>query len=75
MRLFLYEPAFRRMQAQIHAICPQAQPILLTKDSQIFQDGKPLRPEEVRADVAYISVDIFFASAAKTYFSTIENGP
>jgi phosphoglycerate dehydrogenase-like enzyme len=75
MRLFLYEPAYRRMQAQIQAICPQAQPILLTKDGQIHQDGKLLRPEEVRADVAYISVDIFFASAAKTYFSTIENGP
>ncbi|MSP43594.1 MAG: hypothetical protein EXR08_09560 [Alphaproteobacteria bacterium] len=75
MRLFLYEPTYRRLQKQIHDICPQTQPILVTRDGQIVKDGKQLRPDEVCADVAYISVDTFFATAAKTYFSTIEKGP
>lgn len=75
MRLFLYEPTYQRMKAQIHAICPQAQPILSTRDNQILENGKEVRPEEVRADVAFISADVFFSPAARTYFSAIQNGP
>ncbi len=75
MQLFIYEPAYRRLQGQIHAICPQVRPILMMPDSRILQDGKELSPEDVRPDVAWISTDVFFSPAARDFLLQMIKGP
>lgn len=75
MQLFIYEPAYRRIQQQIHDICPQVRPILMTPDSRIHQDGKELSPEEVRPDAAWISTDVFFSPAARDFLLLLVKGP
>ncbi|MFZ5929819.1 MAG: NAD(P)-dependent oxidoreductase [Pseudomonadota bacterium] len=75
MQLFIYEPAYRRIQEQIHAICPHVRPILMMPDSRILQDGGELSPEEVRPDAAWISTDVFFSPAARDFLLTLIKGP
>ncbi len=75
MQLFIYEPAYRRIQEQIHAICPHVRPILMMPDSRILQDGRELSPEEVRPDAAWISTDVFFSPAARDFLLTLIKGP
>lgn len=75
MQLFIYEPAYQRIREQIHAICPQVRPILMTPDSRILQDGKELSPEKVRPDAAWISTDVFFSPAARDFLVTLIKGP
>ncbi len=75
MQLFIYEPAYRRLATQIHAICPQVRPILMTSDSRILQDGKQLNPEEVRPDIAWISTDVFFSPAGRDFLLLLVKGP
>lgn len=75
MQLFIYEPAYRRIQQQIHAICPQVRPILMTRDSVILQDGKVMQPEDIRPEAAWISTDVFFSPAAKQFLLQLVKGP
>lgn len=75
MQLFIYEPAYRRIQQQIHAICPQVRPILMTRDSVILQDGKVVQPEEIHPEAAWISTDVFFSPAAKQFLLQLVKGP
>jgi phosphoglycerate dehydrogenase-like enzyme len=75
MQLFIYEPAYRRIQQQIHAICPQVRPILMTRDSVVLQDGKVMQPEEIHPEAAWISTDVFFSPAAKQFLLQLVKGP
>lgn len=75
MQLFIYEPAYRRLQDQIHAICPHVRPILMMPDSRILQDGRELSPEEARPDAAWISTDVFFSPAARDFLLLLVKGP
>lgn len=75
MQLFIYEPAYRRLQSQIHAICPQVRPILIYKDCRVEQDGRELPPGEFHPDAAWISTDLFFSPAARDFFRLLLGGP
>lgn len=75
MQLFIYEPAYQRLKQQIHAICPQVRPLLMTPDSRILQDGKEVSSDAVRPDAAWISTDVFFSPAAREFLLQLVKGP
>lgn len=74
MQLFIYEPAYRRLQDKIHAICPQLRPILMTTDSRILQDGKEVTAQDVHPEAAWISTDVFFSPAGRDFLLLLMKG-
>lgn len=75
MQLFIYEPAYRRLQAQIHAICPDVRPILMGDDCRIVLEGRELTPEEFCPDIAWISTDVFFTPATRDFLGLLAKCP
>lgn len=75
MQLFIYEPAYLRIQEQIHAICPRIRPLLMTRDGVVLQDGKIIKPEDIHPEAAWISTDVFFSPAAKEFLLQLVKGP
>ncbi len=75
MQLFIYEPAYQRLKDQIHAICPQICPLLMTRESIILRDGKEVNPEQLQPEVAWISTDVFFSPAARAFLLQLVKGP
>ena len=74
MHLFIYEPAYRRLQSQIHAICPQVRPILIYRDCRVELEGRELPPSEFHPEAAWISTDLFFSPAARDFFRLLLGG-
>lgn len=75
MQLFIYEPAYQRLKQQIHTICPQVRPLLMTRDSILMQDGQVVNPEQAQPEAAWISTDVFFGPAARAFLLQLIQGP
>ena len=67
MKLFIFEAAYRRLEAEIHAICPAVEPYLMAADGTITLHGKPLASEDVTPEIAWISTDLFFQGPSRDF--------
>lgn len=59
MRLLIYEPAWRRLSAQIEDIAPDLEPVVMDKTGALTLDGQPVTIEDARLDAAWTSSDIW----------------
>ena len=67
MKLFIFDAAYRRLEAEIQMICPAVEPYLMAPDGTITLHGKPLVAEEVTPEIAWISTDLFFQGPSRDF--------
>lgn len=74
MRLLIFEPSYRRLQAQIDAM-PGVEPLVLGAGGTVVGDGRTLSPDEIDADAAWTNADVFFSPEARAFMVTMLKSP
>ena len=75
MRLLIYEPSFRRIEAQIAELGPAVEPLLVTTSGEVTSNGAVLAPESVDADAAWTNADVFFSPVARAFMVAMLKSP
>ncbi|MDE2488616.1 MAG: hypothetical protein KGO51_14575, partial [Alphaproteobacteria bacterium] len=65
MRLLIYEPSFRRLEAAISRLGGRVEPILMGDDGSLRLGGAPTTLEDARAEAAWANNETFFGPAAR----------
>ena len=75
MRLLVYEPAYRRLEAEIAAHGDVIEPLLMDASGAVTLRGEGLASEAVRPDVGWVNGDLFGAKAFRAYLAALLNAP
>ena len=75
MRLLIYEPSFRRLEADIVAYRPAVEPLLMSADGQITLDGQPVAVDDARPDAAWMNADLWAGKAGRDFAVAILKAP
>ena len=67
-RLILFEPAYRRVKAELQRLAPDLELALVSTEGAITLDGKPLDDEAAQPDWGWFSADSGFGAAGRTLF-------
>ena len=67
-RLVLFEPAHRRVAAELERLAPDLELALVSPESAITLAGAPISDEAVQADWGWFSADSGFGPAGRTLF-------
>jgi phosphoglycerate dehydrogenase-like enzyme len=74
MRLLIYEPSYRRLQAQIDAV-PGVESLVFGKDGAVTLSGAAAPAEAVDADAAWTNADVFFSPVARAFMVAMLKSP
>lgn len=74
MRLLIYEPSYRRLQAEIDAI-PGVEVLAMDASGGITRNGKTVASEDVDAEAAWTNADVFFSAVARTFMVAMLKSP
>jgi phosphoglycerate dehydrogenase-like enzyme len=75
MRLLIYEPSFRRLEAEIAALGPAVEPLLMSTAGEVTLNGAPVSAEAVNADAAWTNADVFFSPVARAFMVAMLKSP
>lgn len=75
MRLLIYEPSFRRLEAAISRLGGRVEPILMGDDGSLRLGGAPTTLEDARAEAAWANNETFFGPAARDYSLAMLKSP
>jgi phosphoglycerate dehydrogenase-like enzyme len=75
MRLLIYEPSFRRLEAEIAALGPAVEPLLMSAAGEASLHGAPVAAEEVAAEAAWTNADVFFGPAVRPFMVAMLKSP
>lgn len=75
MRLLIYEPSFRRLEAEIAALGPAVEPMVMNAAGEVRLGGEPLALEAVAADAAWTNADVFFSPAVRPFMIAMLKSP
>jgi len=75
MRLLIYEPSFRRLEAEIAALGPAVEPLLVSRAGEVTLHGRALPPEAVEAEAAWTNADVFFSPVARQFMVAMLKSP
>ena len=75
MRLLIYEPSFRRLQAEIAALGAGVEPLLVTDAGEIRLDGRAVSEDEAAADIGWVNADVFFGPASRQFMVALLKSP
>jgi phosphoglycerate dehydrogenase-like enzyme len=59
MRLLIYEPAYRRLKAELEAIAPGLEAVVMDDAGALSLDGAPISLDDAALDAAWTSTDLF----------------
>jgi phosphoglycerate dehydrogenase-like enzyme len=74
MRLLIYEPSYRRLQAQIDAV-PGVEALVVDATGAVTLNGAPMPAEAVDADCAWTNADVFFSPVARAFMVAMLKSP
>ena len=75
MRLLIYEPSFRRLEAEIAALGPAVEPLLMSRAGDVTLNGAPVAADAVNADAAWTNADVFFGPVARAFMVSMLKSP
>ncbi len=75
MRLLIYEPSFRRLEAEIAALGPAVEPLLMSASGEVSLHGGPVPEDQVAADAAWTNADVFFSPVARAFMVAMLKSP
>jgi len=75
MRLLIYEPSFRRLEAEIAALGPAVEPLIMSGSGEVSLNGAPVASETVNADAAWTNADVFFSPVARAFMVAMLKSP
>jgi phosphoglycerate dehydrogenase-like enzyme len=75
MRLLIYEASFRRLEAEIAALGPAVEPLLMSASGEVTLNGAPVAPEAVEAEAAWTNADVFFSPVARAFMVAMLKSP
>lgn len=75
MRLLIYEPSFRRLEAEIAALGPAVEPLLMSATGEITLHGSPVTADEAAAEAAWTNADVFFGPAVRPFMMAMLKSP
>lgn len=75
MRLLIYQPSFRRVEAGIAALGPAVEPLLVDETGAIRLHGRPVEVENAQADAAWAAGDVFFSPASRPFMTALLKSP
>jgi phosphoglycerate dehydrogenase-like enzyme len=75
MRLLIYEPSYRRLEAEILALGPVVEPLVMAPSGEVTLHGQPVPAEQVGAEAAWTNADVFFGSCARTFMVAMLKSP
>lgn len=75
MRLLIYEPSFRRLEAEISALGPAVEPLLMSASGEVSLHGAAVPEDQVAAEAAWTNADVFFGPAARAFMVAMLKSP
>jgi phosphoglycerate dehydrogenase-like enzyme len=75
MRLLIYEPSFRRIEAEVAALGPAVEPLLMSNSGEVTLHGAPVAADAVNADAAWTNADVFFSPVARAFMVAMLKSP
>jgi len=75
MRLLIYEPSFRRLEAEIAALGPAVEPLIMSGSGEVTLNGEAVAADAVNADAAWTNADVFFSPVARTFMVAMLKSP
>jgi phosphoglycerate dehydrogenase-like enzyme len=73
MRLLIYEPSYRRLQAAIHAAGGDIEPVLMSETGDLTLDGRAVTLEAAAVEAAWASNDVWLGRVARDFSRTLRN--
>jgi phosphoglycerate dehydrogenase-like enzyme len=74
-RILIYEPSYRRLQAEIDRHGGNLELLLMQPDGSILRDGAPVSAEEGAPEIGWLNTDLFIASTTREYMVTLLKSP
>ncbi|HSV03703.1 MAG TPA: hypothetical protein VLI41_10925, partial [Phenylobacterium sp.] len=65
MRLLIYEPSFRRLEAAIAGASPAIDVVLMDESGALTRGGEPIGIGEAAIEAAWANNDVFMSKAAR----------
>lgn len=75
MRLLIYEPSYRRLQAAFSAFGDALEPVLMSEDASLSFGGRPVDLEAAQIEGAWANNETFFGKAARDYSVALLKSP
>src|SRR5689334_25274938 len=67
-RLILFEPAHRRVGAELEGLAPDLELALVSREGAVTLGGKPIADDDVQPDWGWFAADSGFGAAGRTLF-------
>ncbi|MHB8528171.1 MAG: D-2-hydroxyacid dehydrogenase [Caulobacteraceae bacterium] len=75
IRLLIFEPALRRIEAELAPLSSRLTPILVGADGELRLDGQVIDAEAARPDAAWASAELFESPAARAFMIAVLKAP
>lgn len=75
MRLLIYEPSFRRLEAEILALGPAVEPLVMASSGEVTLHGQAVPADQVDAEAAWTNADVFFGPSARAFMVAMLKSP
>lgn len=75
MRLLIHETSYRRLEADIAAMGPAVEPLVMSASGEVTLNGAPVAAEAVNADAAWTNADVFFSPVARAFMVAMLKSP
>jgi phosphoglycerate dehydrogenase-like enzyme len=75
MRLLIYEPSYRRLEAAITGLGDKVEPVLMRDDGSLTLAGEPVSLEAAQPQAAWANNETFFGPAARNYSVAMLKSP
>ena len=75
MRLLIYEASFRRLEAEISALGPAVEPLLMNAAGEVSLNGRPVPADAIAAEAAWTNKDVFFGPASRAFMVAMLKSP
>jgi len=75
MRLLIFENSYRRLEAEIAALGPAVEPLVMSASGEVTLHGVPVAAEAVEADAAWTNADVFFSPVARAFMVAMLKSP
>ena len=75
MRLLIHETSYRRLQADIAALGPVVEALVMHDDGTVSLNGAAVAEDEVAAEAAWTNKDVFFGPANRPFMVALLKSP
>ncbi|MDB5495056.1 MAG: hypothetical protein JWP86_2393 [Phenylobacterium sp.] len=75
MRLLIYEPSFRRLEATIAGLGPAIDPVLMDEAGGLTHDGQPISIEDAAVEAAWANNEVWLGPVAREFSVAILKSP